>query len=90
MTEVEEYLRNIYYDAKHPASYGSVRSLFKFAKQRYNNISLNDIKLWLSKQLTYTLHRYARRNFPRNRIYVTHVTAMASRFGRYARICERK
>ena len=73
MTDVEEYLSNIYYDAKHPASYGSVGSLFKFAKQRYNNISLNDIKLWLSKQLTYTLHRYARKNFLRNRIYVTHM-----------------
>jgi hypothetical protein len=73
MNEKEEYLTNIYYNPKHPASYGSVNTLLKYAKRRFETIKLDEVRKWLSEQLAYTLHRPARKFFLRNKIYVSHV-----------------
>lgn len=70
---VENYLKKIYYDTKHPSSYGSIDSLYKFAKFKYPNLTKKKILEFLSEQYTYTLHRNARKNFVRNKIYVTHI-----------------
>jgi hypothetical protein len=73
MNEIKEYLTNIYYNPKHPASYGSVNTLFKYAKRRFETIKYDEVRKWLSEQLAYTLHRPARKIFLRNKIYVSHV-----------------
>ena len=61
-----EILRNVYYNLKHPAGYGSVSKLVKAT-----GLSPMKVKTWLKKQPTYTLHRQARRNYP-TRQYIVH------------------
>ena len=55
----------VYYDLKHPSSFGSPHSLHKAVGG-----TLREAKEWLKTQDTYTLHRPARKHFPHNRIQV--------------------
>jgi hypothetical protein len=73
MSNTSNVLKSIYYDIKHPASFGSVRSLYKYAKIRIQNLTLKEVKDWLSEQLSYTLHKPARKTFLRNRIIVSRI-----------------
>ena len=69
--EVNDYLREVYYDASHPAGYSGVNGLYKAAKKKGLKITLNVVKKWLQGQDTYTLHKPARKKFRRNRVIVT-------------------
>ncbi len=63
----DKLLKDIYYDIRNPAGYASRYVLFRAAKQQNKNLTLNDVKEWLRRQETYTLHRSARRRFPRRK-----------------------
>ena len=56
---------SVYYDPKHPDSFGSPYALWKAVGG-----SLKQAKKWLEKQDTYTLHKPVRKRFPRNKIQV--------------------
>jgi len=55
----------VYYDTKHPSSYGGPYDLWKSVGG-----TLREAKEWLKTQDAYTLHRPARKKFPHNRIQV--------------------
>ena len=63
---MNEALKSIYYDPKHPASFSSIRKLSKAS-----GFSERKVKEWLKAQPTYTLHKMARKNYP-TRKYITH------------------
>lgn len=63
--EQEQKLKEIYYDPNHPAGLSSAAALAAAA-----NIGIKKVRLWLSKQKTYTLHRQARKRYPTRRYYV--------------------
>lgn len=68
MKDWEKYLHKIYYDPKEPGSFSGVEKLFRKAKKDDKfKITRSQIKEWLRSQETYTLHRSARRKFPRNK-----------------------
>ena len=69
--EEEGYLSAIYYDPEHPASFSGEDKLYRAVKEegRYR-ISHKKLKKWLGSQETYTLHRQARRIYPRRRVVV--------------------
>ena len=68
--EVNDGLREIYYDASHPAGYGSVRSLYVAARKKGIKVTVKTLTKWLQHQDTYTLHKPARKKFRRNRVVV--------------------
>src|SRR6266581_1399694 len=70
---MDEYLEKIYFDIGNPNSYGGVSKLYKAAKNKYPQVTLKYVKLWLSKQNAYTLHKPARRNFSRNIYLVSYI-----------------
>jgi hypothetical protein len=70
---MDEILENIYFNSSHPASYGGVKKLYKYAKMQDQNITLNYVKSWLSKKFEYTLYKPAIKNFERNLIYVSFI-----------------
>ncbi len=59
----------MYYDLSSGSSFGGPDKLHAVNKQHPRS----EIKKWLSGQDTYTLHRQARKNFPRNAYHVTNV-----------------
>lgn len=64
---MDPILNKIYYDPSNPAGYQSLIKLHLAAKKVDKNITINDVKSWLLKQDTYTLHKTTKRKFPRSR-----------------------
>jgi Integrase core domain len=67
---VARRLSSLYYDAKSSASFGGSNKLRKAAIAAGLNVSLADVKEWLSSEDTYTLHKPRRKRFPRNKTLV--------------------
>ncbi len=61
-----EHLKDIYEDPSQPGSFSGVKSLYNEAKARGLNVTRRDVKEWLSKRQSYTLHKPARKRFKRN------------------------
>jgi len=60
----------IYFQTRHPASFGSAQRLFRASRQQNPTVKLTDVQRWLSGQETYSLHRVARKKFPRRKTIV--------------------
>ena len=58
-----DILNDLCYSLKSPASYGSAKTLFKHAKVKIPSINLREVQEWLSKQLSYSLHKPIARKF---------------------------
>ena len=58
-------LNRLYYDPKHPASFGSPQTLYKHAQKVGYRGTLAQVKIYLKQQDPYTLHRKLRLKFPR-------------------------
>ena len=59
-------LKKIYYDPKHPASFGTLNAL-----AAASNLPKDVVEAWLIRQPTYTLHKAKRQTFkPLNHYYV--------------------
>jgi hypothetical protein len=71
-----QLLSDIYFNPEHPAGLGGVQKLYQYSKLINPEITLKDVKDWLSGQYVYTLHKPARRHFKRNRIYVSYIDEM--------------
>ena len=69
MAPWEDYLKNIYYDPEHPASFAGPQKLYKAVKAdgKYE-IGLQRIRKFLHNQEAYSLHKPVRRRFQRNHV----------------------
>ncbi|KAJ8036279.1 hypothetical protein HOLleu_20207 [Holothuria leucospilota] len=68
--KLPDILRNIYYDACHPAGYRGIAEFLRHAMKRRSNTTREDVERWLRSEDTYTLHRRVRRKYERNRVHV--------------------
>lgn len=64
-------LEKLYSDPRHPAGFSNVDVLYRYAKPQ--GITRKEVKEFLQSQEPYTLHRKARKRFPRNRILVNEI-----------------
>ena len=83
---MDDYLTSVYYDSKRSGGLGGVDRLYDdVKKERKFNVTRNQIKEWLMKQDTYTLHKPIRRRFKRNRVMVGGIDQQWQMgFGRHA------
>ena len=65
-------LKKIYYDPKSPAGFSSVQKLYDVAKLELPKLTLSEVRRFLRGQITYTLHKQAKRKFKRNPVIVAH------------------
>ena len=72
-TEIEKLLRVIYFNPKDTAGFSGLNRLLKRAKQVNKNVTLKDVKSFVSKVDAYTIHRNARKRFSRQAILANHV-----------------
>ena len=76
--EQEQYLKAIYYDASHPASYSGLDKLYRaITREGRFSITKRKLKEWLKTQETYTLHHQVRRRFKRPRVVVSGIGKQA-------------
>lgn len=66
MTLMERKLKEVYYNPRHPASFGSIAKL-----SQATGVARKKVKEWLMGQATYTLHHQARKRYP-TRQYIVH------------------
>ena len=64
-----ELLKSLYFDPNSPCAYAGASALYREAKK--NGIKKYQVDEFLEKQEAYTLHKYVRRKFPRNRTFTT-------------------
>ena len=69
-TTTYNLLKSIYYNPSHPASFSTAEKLYKYAKRKIFDLTFDEVKDWLSGENTYTLHKPARRNFEREKVFV--------------------
>ena len=67
---MEKLLDAVYYDLNSPALYGGVNAVLREAKKQNPTVKLSDVKKYLAKQYVYSIHKPARRRFPRNKVIV--------------------
>ena len=63
-------LISIYFDARHPASFSSLRKLYLAAKERNPTITIRDVRTFLQNSSTYTSFKPVERKFARRKIIV--------------------
>jgi len=68
---MENLLSTVYYNPK--TGFSSSEKLFKLAKIQNPGIKRTDVKKWLQSQLPYTLHKFSRKKYKRNRVLVSAV-----------------
>ena len=69
MAPWEDYLKKIYYDVSHPASFAGPQKLYKMVQQEGKyNIGMHRIRRFLHNQESYSLHKPVRRRFQRNHV----------------------
>ncbi|XP_053374868.1 uncharacterized protein LOC128547146 [Mercenaria mercenaria] len=69
MTQWENYLKRIYFDPSHPASFSGPQKLYKVVKEEGKfNIGMHRIRKFLHDQESYSLHKPVRRRFQRNHV----------------------
>jgi len=65
----QDYLEKIYYDPKHPGSFGGVDKLYKAVRQDGKYVlGKAKIRKWLETQETFGLHRQIIRKFRRRKV----------------------
>lgn len=77
MNPVFAYLKTIYYDSKHPGSFGGEDKLYRAVRNdgKYE-ISRHTIKKFLRKQETFTVHKQYQRHFKRRQVIATYMDYM--------------
>ena len=71
--EIENLLHKLYYDPKESTAFTSAENIYREAKNIDKNITRSIVQQWLQKQLTATLHKPLRFNFPRNKTIVVSI-----------------
>lgn len=66
-------LSKLYYDTKKPTAFSSMENVYTAAKKILPNISRRLVREWFDEQLTPSLHKPARYNFPRNKVIVVSI-----------------
>ena len=63
------YLQNLYYNSESPVGYSNADRIWKYVRLTGDrDLTKKDIERWLSRQETFTLHKPARRKFPRPKV----------------------
>ena len=73
---MDKALKELYYNAEEPESYGGVKKLFRSAKKaEVQKVTRGRVKQFLAEQQSYSLNKGARRHFKRNPNYVKGIDA---------------
>ena len=68
---MESLLHKLYYTKRSPSYLAGSSTLWRLARRNNASVTLKDVRDFLTKQPSYTLHRPLRRVFPHNKIIAT-------------------
>ena len=64
---MEKLLDSIYYSTTSPACYAGILAVYREAKKRDPTVRLSDVRSYLNRQYTYTMHKPIRHKFKRSK-----------------------
>ena len=70
---MNDKIDKLYFNPKFPASFASLDRFYVEAKKKIPKLTRKDLKKWSIQSATYTTHKYARKNFKRERIYTNSI-----------------
>ena len=69
---INNYLKDIYYDPAHPASFTGITKLWQAVKsENQYDLKFGDVKEWLGRQETYVRHKPVKKVFKREKIVMS-------------------
>ena len=71
--DLNKVLSDLYHSLNSNVSFSSPYQLYKEAKKKLPFLTLKDVKKWLSKDITYTLHHPIQKNYSTRRVVVHRV-----------------
>ena len=72
MMRFKDELDKLYYNPSSPGAFGSAQRLYHVAKNSIPGLTFNDVNDYLQKQITYVIHKTAKRKILRNRMIANH------------------
>lgn len=73
---VDAVLSSIYFDPDNPSCFTGAETLYQSAKKQLPELSRKEVKEWLMKQESYSLHAPARKRFLRNPVLVSGIDSL--------------
>ena len=70
---MNEKINELYCNPQFPASLSSLQKFYREAKKGVKDLSYRDIVAWSKQSETYSMHKSARKNFRRERIYTNSI-----------------
>ena len=70
---LEKTLEHIYTDASSPGGFAGVQNLYREARKQKINVTKTKVEDWLSKYLSFTLHKPVKKRFKRNKTIVFYI-----------------
>ena len=74
-----DQLKSIYEDPSQPGSFGGLEALYTEAKRRGIKVTKQNVKNWLIKRQSYTLHKPARKNLKETK----HLSFTKTNYGKW-------
>ena len=69
--EQKEFLHSLYFDVTKPAAYSGYEKFFRqVLKEGRHDLSINQVKKWLSASDVYSVHKPVKKQFPHRRVLV--------------------
>ena len=74
--KLNAYLSHVYTSPNYPGSFSGLDKLYREVRKEFPNVSQKDVQLWAKDNLSYALHRPARRAFKHNQIYAPEIDSL--------------
>jgi len=66
--QIDKILNELYFNPKYAGSFSGVSAFYKLIKEKKLAFIRKEIKNWLVKQESYSIHKSIKKNFKRNRV----------------------
>ena len=74
--KLNAYYSRVYTSPKYSGSFSGLDKLYREVKKEFPSVSQKDVQLWAKDNLSYALHRPARRTFKYNHIYAPEIDSL--------------
>ena len=74
--ELNHFLSRVYISLEHAASFTGLDKLYCTSKNQFPSVMRKEIRKWTENNLSYSLHKYSRRTFKRNKVYSPEIKSL--------------
>ena len=80
--ELNRFLSHVYISPEHAASFTGLDELYPMVKNQIPSLTRKEIRKWAENNLSYSLHKFSRRTFKRNKVYAPEIECYTQLYSR--------